>query len=301
MVISHRNNQSDTTTATYKAIINELRNISADFDKDTQQYFNNLVKVGNRVYSYYVACQYIYKAYISIIQIQVALLVQFGYKDKVLRLLEVFGLGGIVVGSTSKVKSTSKGFSSFTKVNVSETKIGKLISSIKQESSDFNILSNSFNKELNRTKKRFDSMTKLAENYSNRLLGYVEYINAFIDKTTNLLTVVKALNGYINSVSGTEAYKLPTSDLTCTFEDYSSEGECSFDCGECGESSCSFDYGECGEGSCSFYCSFDCGECGESSCSFDCGECSFDCADCGDCSDCGECSFDCGEGGCTYE
>lgn len=278
MVISHRNNQQDTTTATYKAIINELRNISANFDKDTQQYFNNLVKVGNRVYNYYVACQYVYKAYISIIQIQVALLVQFGYKDKVLRLLEVYGLGGIVVGSTSTVKSTSKGFSNFTKVNISDTKIGQLISSTKQASSDFNTLSNSFNKELNIIKKRFGSITKLAENYSNRLLGYIEYINAFVDKITNLLTVVKILNGYINSVTGTEAYKLPTSDLTCTFEDYSCADGCSdnaVDCGECGE---------CGEATCEYSeCSYDDGgPCGE--------DCSFDC------------SFsDCSEGGCTYE
>ena len=67
MVVSHRDNQQDTTTATYKAIINELSVIAADFDKDTQQYFDDLVKIGNKVYNYYVACQYIYKAYISII------------------------------------------------------------------------------------------------------------------------------------------------------------------------------------------------------------------------------------------
>lgn len=239
MVISHRNNQQDTTTATYKAIINELGNISEDFDKDTQSYFNNLVTIGNKVFNYYVACQYIYKAYLSIIQIQTALLVQFGYKQKTLDLLSIYGLGGIVVGETSAgVKSTSKGFQSFTKVDVSETKIGHLISSTQSASSDFNVLSNSFNKELNRIKKRFSSMTKLAENYSNKLLGYIEYINAFIDKLTNMLTVVKTLNGYINSVSGTEAYKLPTSDLTCTFEDYScSDSGCSEDCSDsgCGE------------------------------------------------------------------
>lgn len=223
MVISHRNNQQDTTTATYKAIISELRNLSADFDKDTQQYFNNLVKVGNKVYNYYVACQYIYKAYISIIKMQTTLLVQFGYKQRVLDLLRVYGLGGIIVGNTSDIKSTAKGFSNFTKVNVSDTKIGQLISSTMKASSDFNVLSNSFNKELNRVKKRFGSMTTLAENYSNKLLGYIEYINAFVDKLTNLLTVVKTLNGYINSVSGTEAYKMPTSDLTCTFKDYSNE------------------------------------------------------------------------------
>ncbi len=232
MVISHRDNQQDTTTATYKAIINELRNISAVFDKDTQQYFDNLVSVGNKVYNYYVACQYIYKAYISIIQIQTALLVQFGFKQKTYDLLNIYGLGSIIMGATSEVKSTSKGFSNFRKVNVSDTKIGQLISSTKAASTDFNTLSNSFNKELNRIKKRFDSMTKLAENYSNRLLGYIEYINAFVDKLTNLLTVIKTLNGYINSVSGTEAYKLPTSDLTCIFEDYSCNYSCAEDCGE---------------------------------------------------------------------
>lgn len=223
MLISHRNNQQDTTTATYKAIINELGNLSADFDKDNQQYFDNLVSMGNKVYNYYVACQYIYKAYISIIQIQTALLVQFGYKQKTLDLLSTYGLGGIVVGGGVGVKSTSKGLSNFTKIDVSFTKIGQLISSTKAASTDFNVLSNSFNKELNRIKKRFDSMTKLAESYSNKLLGYIEYINLFIDKLTNMLTVVKTLNGYINSISGTEAYKLPTSDLTCTFEDYSNE------------------------------------------------------------------------------
>ena len=233
MVISHRNNQQDTTTATYKAIINELGNLSTDFDKDTQKYFNNLVDTGNKVYNYYVACQYIYKAYISIIQIQAALLVQFGYKQKTLDLLSIYGLGGIVVGETSAGVQTSKVPSGFTKIDISDTKIGHLISSTKAASSDFNVLSNSFNKELNRIKKRFDSMTKLAENYSNKLLGYIEYIKAFVDKLTNMLTVVKTLNGYINSVSGTEAYKLPTSDLTCTFEDYSCSD--SFDCSYAGE------------------------------------------------------------------
>lgn len=241
MIISHRNNQQDTTTATYKAIINGLGNLSEDFDKDTQQYFDNLVKVCNKVYNYYVSCQYIYKAYISIIQIQAALLTQFGYKQKTLDLLSIYGLGGIVVGETSAgVKSTSTGFSNFTKIDISETKIGHLISSTKAASSDFNVLSNSFNKELNRIKKRFDSMTKLAENYSNKLLGYIEYINAFIDKLTNMLTVIKTLNGYINSVTGTEAYKLPTSDLTCTFEDYSCSDSSDY-YSDCGEVTCTYE------------------------------------------------------------
>lgn len=251
MVVSHRNNQQDTTTATYKAIINELENLSATFDKDTQQYFDNLVKVGNKVYNYYVACQYIYKAYISIIQIQVTLLTQFGYKQKTLELLSRYGLGGIVVGESSGVKST-KVPSNFTKVDVGSTKIGRLISSTKQASSDFNVLSNSFNKELNRVKKRFDTMTKLAENYNNSLLGYIDYINAFIDKLTNMLTAVKALNGYINAISGTEAYKLPTSDLTCTFEDYSCQDGCSDESSDCGECSYSGDCSYIDEGSCTY-------------------------------------------------
>lgn len=243
MVISHRNNQQDTTTAIYKAIINELGNLSSEFDKDTQQYFDNLVKVGNKVYNYYVACQYIYKAYMSIIQIQVTLLTQFGYKMKTLDLLSRYGLGGIVVGGSVGVKSTKSAPSNFTKVDVSETRIGRLISSTKSASSDFNVLSNSFNMELNRIKKRFGTITKLAKNYNNSLLGYIDYINAFIDKLTNMLTAVKKLNGYINSVTGTEAYKLPTSDLTCTFEDYSSSGDCSENV-SCGEGSCS--YSDCG-------------------------------------------------------
>lgn len=234
MVVSHRNNQQDTTTVTYKAIINELENLSSEFDKDIQQYFDNLVKVGNKVYNYYVACQYIYKAYISIIQIQVTLLTQFGYKKKALELLSRYGLGGIVVGESSGVKST-KAPSNFTKVDVSETKIGRLISSTKQASSDFNVLSNSFNKELNRVKKRFDTITKLAENYNNSLLGYIDYISAFIDKLTDMLTAVKVLNGYINAISGTEAYKLPTSDLVCTFENYNCSEGCLYEEGDCGE------------------------------------------------------------------
>lgn len=224
MVISHRNNQQGATTATYKAIINELSNISGDFDKDVQEYFDNLVKVGNKVYNYYVACQYIYKAYISVIQIQAALLTQFGYKQKTLALLSAYGLGGIVAGNTSTgVKSASTGLPNFTKIDVSSTKIDRLISSTKSASSDFNVLSNSFNRELNRVKKRFDSMTKLAENYSNKLLGYIEYVSAFVNKFINMLTIIKTLNGYINSITGTGAYKLPTSDLTCSFKDYSNE------------------------------------------------------------------------------
>lgn len=234
MVVSHRNNQQGTTTATYKAIINELGNLSATFDKDTQQYFDTLVKVGNKVYNYYVACQYIYKAYISIIQIQVTLLTQFGYKQKTLDLLSRYGLGGIVVGGKAGTKS-AKAPSNFKKVDVGSTKIGRLISSTQKSSSDFNVLSNSFNKELSRIKKRFDTMTKLAENYSNSLLGYIDYIGAFIDKLTNMLTAVKALNGYINAVSGTEAFKLPTSDLSCTFENYNCSEGCLYEEGDCGE------------------------------------------------------------------
>lgn len=253
MVISHRNNQQDTTTATYKAIINELGNLSADFDKDTQRYFNNLVSTGNKVYNYYVACQYIYKAYISIIQIQAALLIQFGYKQKTLDLLSMYGLGGIVGGGTSTGISRGRVPSSFTKVDVSETKISQLISSTKRASSDFNVLSNSFNKGLNRIKKRFDSMIKVAENYSSKFLGYVEYISAFVDKLTQMITAIKVLNGYINSITGTEAYKLPTSDLSCNFEDYGCSDNCSdeaVDCGECGESGC-------GESTCSYGCSYE--------------------------------------------
>lgn len=294
MVISHRDNNQDTTTAIYKAIINELGDLSSKFDKDTQRYFDNLVSFGNKVYNYYVACQYIYKAYISIIQIQAALLTQFGYKQKTQDLLSIYELGGIVGGGTSAgVKSTSKGFESFTNVDVSETKIGQLISSTKTASSDFNVLSNSFNKELNRIKKRFDSMTKLAENYSNKLLGYIKYISAFVDKLTNMIEAIKTLNGYINSVSGTEAYKLPTSDLTCTFEDYSCSEGCSDDCSE------EYECGECGDcGDCGEICSYDGGDCNYS-CSYDGGDCSYSaCVD----NACGEvCNEGCGEGSCTYE
>jgi len=255
MVVSHRNNNQDTTTATYKAIITELGNLSSTFDKDTQQYFDSLVAVGNSVYNYYVACQYIYKAYISIIQIQAALLVQFGYKQKTQDLLSIYGLGGIVGGGTSTSISKGRVPSSFMNVDVSETKIGHLISSTKSASSDFNVLSNSFNKELNRIKKRFDSMTKLAENYSNKLLGYIEYINAFIDKLTNMIEAIKTLNGYINSVTGTDAYKLPTSDLACTFEDYSCSDGCSDDCSDDpeGGDECGEDCGQdCSFGSCTY-------------------------------------------------
>ena len=291
MVISHRDNNQDTTTAIYKAIINELGDLSSKFDKDTQRYFDNLVCFGNKVYNYYVACQYIYKAYISIIQIQAALLTQFGYKQKTQDLLSIYELGGIVGGGTSKSISKGKVPSSFTNVDVSETKISQLISSTKAASSDFNVLSNSFNKELNRIKKRFDSMIKLAENYSNKLSGYIEYISAFVDKLTNMIDAIKTLNGYVNSVSGTEAYKLPTSDLTCAFEDYSCSEGCSDDCSDCSDSGC----GECG----------DCGEI----CSYDGIDCSYSCGDCGDCSysgcvdnACGEvCNEDCSFGSCTYE
>ena len=221
MTIGHnKGNDPRTVNVSYKEISNDLFNNADKTDNKINNALSTIYNEGNKVWNYYVGCQYVYKAYIIEIQILAAFLKQFGYETKAFEICNKYNLGSLIYGNT-ETKSvtgdlTASVESPFNKISVSHTKFDNNISST--AATDLNVLSVKFNTYESKLRAKWESAYKWVNSYKNMIKSYVAEIKQYVALFSPLLNIIREMNGQINSITGENAYKLPTDDLNCSFE-----------------------------------------------------------------------------------